>query len=227
MNTKVYTLTCPHCGESYPVEVFDFKWHEADYKFWSTGWVEGDEWYAPSYVQCCPKCNHFYATPRVDGIKLSEMPWRKENKLSYTQLKRAHRELADGDEQEANVRLEMFWAYYEHDWFQDYPTGKPSISDIASHKANMVWLICHYSDQTTSFSHLIFELNRLLGNKDECEKMIKDLTYDKYVVQIETRDKERGLKTHLSERTVRSMYEQLIEELKYALTQPALPYVKN
>lgn len=227
MNTKSIKLTCPHCGESYAVEVLNFKWHEADYKFWSTGCVEGEDWYVPSYVQCCPKCNHFFATPRVDGLKLSEMPWRKENKLSYTQLKRALKELADGGEQEANVRLAIFWAYYEHDWHQNNPTGRLSISDIASHKTNMVWLICHYSDQTTSFSHLIFELNRLLGNEEECEKMIKELTYDEYVAQMEIRDKKRGFKTHLSERTVRSMYEQLIEELKYALTQPALPYVKN
>ena len=94
-------------------------------------------------------------------------------------------------------------------------------------RSNMEWLAAFYTARVTRFSHLLFELNRLLGNRDVCQMMIDTLTFEEYLKQREAKNKEKGIESRLDEEMVREMYDSLIAELKYAMEQPLITFVKS
>ena len=94
-------------------------------------------------------------------------------------------------------------------------------------RRNMQWLIDFHTPRTTRFSHLLFELHRLIGHKDVCEQMIESLTYDEYVRQRKIYCTENKLKFYDDEETLKWRYEKEMKDLRYALTQPLRPFIQD
>ena len=77
--------------------------------------------------------------------------------------------------------------------------------------------------------HLLFELNRLLGNKDICEEMINALSYEEFIKQRKQyrKDNIKDDIEGLDETLLKRRYEDLVNELEYALKQPLKTFVKS
>ena len=138
-------------------------------------------------------------------------------------LKKAIEELSGDERAEEWARLEAWWAYNSMYANSDFIPEE----EKAYNRTNMQWLVDYYTKNTQRFSHLLFELNRLLGNLDVCRKMIDALTYEEYVRQREEKNKERGFVSQLDEKYVRERYDSLIKELKFAMEQPLKTFIKS
>lgn len=234
MDAKIFTLTCPHCGKSHPIEVFDFYWYDSEYQFYSDTFIIGEkdgvEWCTPRYTMLCPECGHYFATPIINGVHIAQYAWPRKNKLSFMQLKEALKEFKGSGVQEINCRLELWWAFYNLNWtgYSGYSGGRvPPTIEAEFHHANMLWLLKRFSRKKSVFSTLVFELNRQLGRIDVCKRMIEDFTFERFVAQKKAKWKKIGFQHHYSEDDFRFSYDLRIKELEYALEQNPLPYIKN
>lgn len=138
-------------------------------------------------------------------------------------MKIAIEELSGDEHAEEWARLEAWWSFnskYQH-------TNNIPADELAFQKSNMQWLVDFYNTRTTRFSHLLFELNRLLGKRDVCQRMIDALTYEEYARQREAKNKEKGIVSTLDEKLVHELYDMLINELTFALKQPLKTYLKS
>lgn len=224
MERKTYIVECPHCGANKKVAFFPTPWYRTDdYSFWSDSRIESDKWCEPAYTQQCPTCGKFFTLPPKGTLQQQDQPCDDTGLLPYQTLKIAIEELTGDEHGEPLARLEAWWAF---NTLYDDATIAPE-KEQAYNRANMEWLAAYYTSRVNRFSHLLFELNRLLGNNDVCQKMIDTLTYEEYLRQREEKNKEKGIVSKLDDQTVREMYDSLIKELKSAMDQPLKIYKKN
>lgn len=223
MKTKTFLAPCPNCGTIKRVTFSINNWTKTDYTFWSDSRIDSNDWREHAYTHVCRTCGKFFVLPPLGTMQVDDTPDTPTELLPFPMLKAAVAELAGDESAEPRARLEAFWAY------NALYTDSNDIPDPeqAFHQANMTWLRDFHAPRATRFSHLVFELNRLLGNKEDCEKMIEVLTYEEYVKQREARFKEKGIESILEDKYVREMYDSLIEELRFALTRPPRPYIKH
>lgn len=223
METNTFVLKCPHCGAKKEVGFSTDTWTKVPYYFWSDSRIESIRWYDPAYTQQCPECGKFFTLPRRNTMKVVEKECYETVFLSLQTLKQAINELAGNEFAEPRARLEAWWAFN----MQYKDTDDIPAEERAYYRANIQWLIDFHTPRVTRFSHLLFELNRLLGHKDVCEQMIAFLTYDEYVRLRKIYCKENKMKFYDDEETLKWRYETEMKELQYALTQPLRPYIKD
>ena len=223
MDTVTLIVKCPHCGAEKKVASSKEKWYNLHYTFWSDSRIESDEFCEPGHTQQCPACGKFFCIPPLKTLQSSDEPCNETGSLPLDTLKQAIIELSGDERAEEWARLEAWWAF--NSLYQN--SDEIPEEEQEYNRSNMTWLIEFYSNRLTRFSHLVFEMNRLLGNLDICQKMIDDLTYEEYVKQREEKNKEKGIVSQLSEKSVRELYDSLIEELKFAMKQPLKTYIKS
>lgn len=223
METNTFVLKCPHCGAKKEVGFSTDTWINVEYKFWSDSRIESSRWYNPAYTQQCPACGKFFTLPRRDSLKVNEKECFETGFLPLQTLKQAIVELAGDDIAEPRARLEAWWAFNAK--YKD--TNNIPADELAYYRANMQWLVEFHTLRATRFSHLLFELHRLLGHRDVCEKMIKSLTYDVFVRQRKRYYKENNIKFYNDEKLLKLRYETEMKALNYALTLPLKPYIKS
>lgn len=222
MNTQAYVISCPHCGTLKMVVCPTNDWIDTDYILWSDGYLESKQWKGPAYTQKCNSCGKFFTLPARYKYEIKEVSCEDTGFLDYRTLKSAIIQLAGDEMAEARARLEAWWAY---NILSRSGIDVPREETEFNHQ-NMQWLLRHHSEHTTRFSHLVFELNRLLGNKSQCEKMVEDLTFEQYLANRQARMREKGIHSNLDEKCLREMYDSEIEELKSAISKPLIPYKK-
>lgn len=222
MQTQAYVISCPHCGTLKMVVCPTNDWIDADYILWSDGYLESKQWKGPAYTQKCNSCGRFFTLPARYKYEIKEVSCEDTGILDYRTLKSAIIQLAGDEIAEARARLEAWWAYN---------ILLRSVIDVPReetefNKQNMQWLLRHHTQHAIRFSNLVFELNRLLGNKSQCEKMVEDLTFEQYLANRQARMQERGMHSNLDEKCLREMYDSEIDELKSAISKPLIPYKK-
>lgn len=222
MNTQNHVISCPHCGTLKMVVSPTTSWWDTDYVLWSDGYLESKQWQGPAYTQQCPACKKFYTLPNKFQCEIKNVERDKDGMLSYQQLKTAIVELSGDEIPEARARLEAWWAY--NIWYRE--AKDIPLEEHEYNRQNMQRLLDYHSEHSSGFTHLVFELNRLLGNKNVCEQMIEALTYEQYLSQRQSRLERQGRQSYLDEECLRSMYDMLMEELKSALSKPLEPYRK-
>lgn len=223
MDTITLIIKCPHCGAEKKVASSKERWYNLQHTFWSDSRIESDEFYEPGHIQQCPVCGKFFCIPPIKTLPTSEEPCNETGSLPLDTLKQAIEELSGDEHAEEWARLEAWWAFnskYKN-------TDEIPEDEQAYNHTNMEWLAAYYTSHVTRFSHLLFELNRLLGNSDVCQKMIDMLTFEEYLKQREAKNKEKGILSQLSEESVHDLYNSLIKELKFAMKQSLKTFVKN
>lgn len=221
METNTFIVKCPHCGNKKKVGYTCTYVHSERCILWSDGRIESDNWYVPADTQQCPKCGKFFTLPPRDTLRSKREECIDTGQLSYEVLKQAIVELAGDEEAEASARLEAWWAF--NALYKDYISAPQE--EQAFNRANMEWLVMYHTPRTTRFSRILFELNRLLGNREVCEKMIEPLTYEEYVRQRKlyyVDNKMRDYETN-DELWMRHKYKKDMAQLEYALGQPLIP----
>ena len=223
MDTVTLIIKCPHCGAEKKVAGSKERWYNSYYTFWSDSRIESDEFCEPGHIQQCPFCGKFFCIPPIKTLPTSNVPCNETGSLPLQTLKQAIEELS-GDERAVEwARLEAWWAF--NSMYKN--TDEIPEDEQAYNRANMEWLAAYYTARVTRFSHILFELNRLMGNRDVCKQMIETLTFEEYVRQRKERYKEKGIESKLDENTVRDIYNSQIKQLKYALTQPLKTFIVN
>lgn len=223
MDTITLIVKCPHCGAEKKVASSNKRWYNLQYTFWSDSRTESDEFCEPGHTQLCPACGKFFCIPPIKTLPTSDEPCNETGSLPLQTLKKAIEELSGDERAEEWARLEAWWAY--NSMYQN--TDVIPEEEQSFNRSNMEWLAAFYTARVTRFSHLLFELNRLLGNRDVCQMMIDTLTFEEYLKQREAKNKEKGIESRLDEEMVREMYDSLIAELKYAMEQPLITFVKS
>lgn len=185
--------------------------------------IECEEWYNPAYTQQCYTCGKFFTLPPRDTLRVIKKECYDTGKLPYQTLKMAIEELKGDEIAEPRARLEAWWAYNE--LYND--AIEISIEEQEYNQANMKWLVAYHTPRATRFSYLLFELNRMLGNKELCEQMIVALTYNEFVRQKEIYYKENKIVFYDDEETLKRRYEREMKELKFALTQPQKAFLQD
>lgn len=223
METRSLIVPCPYCGVEKRIAYAINNWTKSEYTFWSDSRIESDEWCEPAHTQQCPSCKKFFTLPPTTELRKEDSPCDDTGLLPYQTLKIAIEKMSGHIHAEEWARLEAWWAFNSK--YQD-------IDDIpweeqVCQRANMQWLADYYSNRNSRFSYLLFELNRLLGNKKECKKMIANLTFEEYLKEREEKNRERGFISTIDEKFARTMYKSKIDDLKFALSQPLRIYRKN
>lgn len=222
-NISTYIVTCPHCGALKIIAFSTIPWTKAESIMWSDGRIESTEWCEPAWTQQCPSCNHFFALPPKQSLKIEDVPCIDTGFLPYQTLKQAITELTGDDITESNARLEAWWAFNK--LYQDVLDDDIPVEEKDFNRSNMQWLLCYYSNKTLSPYSLVFELHRLSGNIDEYKKLLDEMTYERFVEWRTKRNQERGIESSLDEQQLKCMYSKFIEEKKDALSKPLWPYV--
>ena len=222
METKTYILKCPHCGTEKKVTFSAHLLPDSDYTYWSDGRVECDGWKDTIRTHQCPSCRKFYAFSSATNLREDNEPCDDNGQLPYETLKLAIAELSGDDYAESWARLEAWRAY--NTLYKD--TDAPADGQ-AFNRSNMVWLKDYFTASTPWFSLLVFELNRLLGNKETCRQMLEDFTFEAFMAKTEARDSEKGIRRTQDLETMRSRYAEQKADLEYALTLPLKPYIEN
>lgn len=222
MNTRNYVISCPHCGTLKMVVCPTNDWIETDYILWSDGYLESKQWKGPAYTQKCNSCGKFFTLPARYKYEIKEVSCEDTGFLDYRTLKSAIIQLSGDEIAEARARLEAWWAFN----VMSRESDNIPAEEIEFNHFNMLWLLEYHIEHSTRFSHLVFELNRLLGNKSECERMINELTFEKYVSQRQERFSEKGCTSNLSEDSLKELYESVVTDLTTSLSKPLVPYKK-
>lgn len=223
METRSYILKCPHCGTEKKVTFSAHLLPDTEYTYWSDGRVESVGWLETIRTHQCPSCGKFYVFSPATNLHEVNDPCDDNGQLSYETLKQAIVELSGDDYAESWARLEAWRAYNALYKNADYIPP----DEQAYNKENMLWLKDYFTVNTPWFSLLVFELNRLLGNKETCQQMLAAFTFEAFMAKAEARDSKKGIhRTHDLE-TMLSRYDNQIKALKYALTQQDRPFVQD
>ena len=174
MDTVTLIIKCPHCGAEKKVASSKERWYNLPYTFWSDSRIESDEFCEPEHTQLCPTCGKFFCRIATNALQSIDEPCDETGNLPLETLKRAIEEFSGDERAEEWARLEAWWAF--NSMYKN--TDEIPEEEQAYNRANMEWLAAYYTSHVTRFSHLLFELNRLLGNRDVCQKMIDALTYE-------------------------------------------------
>ena len=223
MKTKTYILKCPHCGSEKKVTFSTHITPDSEYTMWSDYRIDCEGWMETIHTQQCPSCRKFYNLPRLSDLRTEEITGCDNGQLSYATLKLAISELSGDELAEPWARLESWRAYNAlYQKIDDIP-----IKEQDFNRANMLWLVDFHSPRAKWFSLLIFELNRLLGNKDVCEQMLEAFTYDAFIKKTKIRDFEKGIQREYHAYTMKRRYANQIGGLRFALTLPRKTYNLN
>ena len=223
METKTYILKCPHCGTEKKVTFSAHLFPNVEYAYWSDGRVESDGWLETIRTHQCPSCGKFYALSPTTILHEVIDTCDDNGQLSYDTLKQAIIELSGDEYAESWARLEAWRAYnalYQH--VTDIPA-----EEQAFNRANMQWLVDFFTPRSPWFSLFVFELNRLLGNKEVCEQMLENFTFNAFIAKTDARNAEKGIHRTLDMETMQSRYNKQMSELAYALKLPLKPYDVN
>ena len=223
MKTKTYKLKCPHCGAEKEVSFSAHVTPDAEYTMWSDYRIECDGWLETIHTQKCPSCLKFYTLPRLSDLRTDGTTGNDNGQLSYETLKLAISELSGDEFAEPWARLEAWRAYnalYQN--VDDIPENEQEFN-----RANMQWLVDFHTPRAKWFSLLIFELNRLLGNKKTCKQMLEAFTYDAFIKKAKNRDHEKGIQREYHGDIMRQRYAKQIGELTSALALPLKTYQVN
>lgn len=223
MDTKTYIMPCPHCGYERRVIFCKDLWSETPFTFWSDGRIESDDWFEPTFTQQCPKCGKFFTREPQGTLTIVDEPCTDRAILSYQQLKTAINELTDdlrSEEWARSEAWEAFNAYYRD--VEDIPEDEQEFN-----RNNMQWLLDFYKSLSPRrFTETEFELNRLLGNRDACERMLKT-TCEEYIQQQKEFRKLRGRPWYDDKEMWTRRYNKIMEELKDSLDLPLKPYKRR
>ena len=222
METKTYILKCPHCGTEKKVTFSAHLLPPAGYTYWSDGHVECDGWLETIRTQQCP-CGKFYSFSPATNLREINDPSDDNGQLSYETLKQAIVELSGDEHAESWARIEAWRAY--NTLYKD--TDDISADEYAYNRDNMLWLRDYFTARTPWFSLLVFELNRLLGEKETCQQMLDAFTFEAFQEKVKTRDLEKGIHKAYDLDTLRSRYEKQKSDLAYSLRLPLKPYDVN
>lgn len=221
--TSISLIKCPLCSALKRIAFSTTPLSKTESIMWSDGRIESTEWCEPAWTQQCPSCNHFFALPPKSSLKVEDVPCEDTGVLSYQTLKQAITELAGDDIAESNARLEAWWAYNK--LYQDVVDDDIPVEEKDFNYSNMQWLLGFYSKKPLSPYSLVFELHRLLGNIEEYNKLLSEMTYEIFVDWRTKRNQERGIESSLDEQQLRQIYSRFVEEKKGALSVPLRPYV--
>ena len=220
---STFLITCPHCGAIKRIAFSTIPWSKTESIMWSDGRIESTEWCEPAWTQQCPSCNHFFALPPKQSLKIEDVACKDTGFLPYQTLKQAITELAGDDVAESNTRLEAWWAYNK--LYQDVLDDDIPVEEKDFNRSNMQWLLGYYSNKTLSPYSLVFELHRLLGNIEEYKKLLGEMTYERFVEWRAERNQKKGIESSLDEQQLRRMYSRFVEDKNNALEKPLRPYI--
>lgn len=223
MEVDTYILVCPDCGAKKEVAFSPKITPDSPYEFWSDSRIECKDWLEVAHTQLCPSCGRYFSLPQISTLQKGSAVCRENGRLSYHQLKEAIVQLAGDEIAEPWARLEAWWSF--NTLYKD-GDAIPDDEELFN-RSNMEWLVIFHTPRTKRFSHLLFELNRLLGNSDVCADMISHLTYEEYKRQREERNREKGITSKLGEDVLHDMYVSQIEYLEHALAQPLKPFIRS
>ena len=223
MGTKTYILKCPHCGAEKKITFSAHLLPNSEYTYWSDGRVESEGWLETIRTHQCPSCGKFYVFSQASILHEVNDPGDDNGQLSYNTLKQAIIELSGDEYAESWARLEAWRAYNA---LYQYVTEIPAEEQVFN-RANMKWLLEFFTARSTWFSFLVFELNRMLGNRTVCEQMIEAFTYASFIGKTKARDQEKGIQREYNNDLMKSRYANQLADLKYALTQPLKTYNVN
>ena len=221
MDTNTFIIKCPHCGTEKKVTFSTHLLPKTEYSYWSDGRVESDGWSETVRTHQCPSCGKFYVFSPANTLREVNDPCNDNGQLSYESLKQAIGELSGDDYAESWARLEAWRAYnalYKDS--DDIPADEQSIN-----RNNMLWLRDYFSARAPWFSLLVFELNRLLGNNEDCTQMLEAFTFGAFMAKTEARNLEKGIHRPLDLETMRSRYTKQKSELTSAINLPLKPYI--
>lgn len=223
MDTKTYIIPCPHCGYERRVSFCQNLWTKTNYVFWSDGRIDSDDWYEPMRTQQCPKCGKFFTRDPQGRLTMVDEPCTDRAILSYPQLRVAIKELAGNPYSEEWARSEAweaFNAFYQN--VDNIPKEEQEFN-----RNNMQWLLGFYKSLSPwRFTDTEFELNRLLGHRDACERML-EITCEEYIQQKKEFRIRRGLPWYDDKEMWTRRYNNLMEELKASLDLPLKPYKRR
>lgn len=219
METQTYIITCPHCGHERRASFCKESWPDTDYTLWSDGRIESDGWFEPTRTQQCPHCGKFFIRQLKTELLMVDEPCTDRAILSYQQLKTAINELAGTDFAEGWARHETWQAY--NALYQDADLVPEEEQEF--NRSNMQWLVDDYTPRPPKFSSLVFELNRLLGHRDVCERMLQ-ITCEEYIQQKKEFHILRGRPWDDDKEKWERRYNNLMKELKSSLDLPLKPY---
>lgn len=223
MDTKTYIMPCPHCGYKRRVIFCKDFGSKAPLIFWSDGRIESDDWFEPTFTQQCPKCGKFFTREPQGTLKIVDEPCTDRAILSYPQLKAAIQELKGDPYSEQWARSECWSAF--NVFYQD--TDEIPEDEQEFNRNNMQWLLDFYlSNSPIGLSSTEFELYRLLGNRDACERML-ETTCEEYIQQQKEFRKLRGRPWYDDKEMWTYRYNKLMEELKDSLDLPLKPYKRR
>ena len=224
-NISTYIVTCPHCGALKIIAFSTISWTKAESIMWSDGRIESTEWCEPAWTQQCPSCNHFFALPPKQSLKIEDVPCIDTGFLPYQTLKQAITELTGDDIAESNARLEAWWAFNK--LYQDVVDDEIPVEEKDFNRSNMHCLLRYYSKKPIAPYSLVFELHRLLGNIEEYKKLVDEMTYERFVEWRTKRNLERGIESSLDETQLKRMYARLVKDKESALNKPLKPYIMH
>lgn len=223
METNTFIVKCPHCGTEKKVTFSAHLLPDTKYAYWSDGRVESDGWIETIRTQQCPSCGKFYTFSPATNLRKDSDPCDDNGQLSYETLKQAIVELSGDDYAESWARLEAWRAYNAaYKDIDDIPADEQTFN-----RDNMLWLRDYFSTNAPWFSLLVFELNRLLGNKEICMQMLEAFTFEAFIAKTEARDLEKGIRRTYDIETMRARYDSQIKALRYALVQPDRPFMQD
>ncbi|MCQ2342460.1 MAG: phage terminase large subunit family protein [Paludibacteraceae bacterium] len=222
MTTQTYIVPCPHCGHKRQVSFHKGFWTETDHVFWSDGRIESDDWFEPTHTQQCPKCGKFFTRDPQGRLTMVDKPCTDKAILSYPQLRAAIKEVAGNPYSEEWARIEAWEAF--NAFYQDADEIPKEEQEF--NRSNMQRLLDFYHSLSPwRFTDTEFELNRLLGNRDACERML-EITCEEYIRQKKDFRIRRGLPWDDDKERWTRRYNNLMAELKAALDLPLKPYKK-
>ncbi len=223
MEVDTYILVCPVCGAKKEVAFSSKITPDSPYEFWSDSRIECKNWLEVAHTQLCSSCGRYFSLPQISTLQKGSAVCRENGRLTYHQLKEAIVQLAGDEFAEPWARLEAWWSF--NALYKD--ANAITEDEVLFNRSNMEWLVNFHTPRTKRFSHLLFELNRLLGNNDVCADMISRLTYEEYKRQREERNREKGITSKLGEDILHDMYVSQIEYLEHALAQPLKPFIRS
>ncbi len=221
--TETRIIKCPHCGHKRRVLFFKDFWSKEGLTFWSDDHMEANDWFEPTFTQQCPKCGKFFTRKPQGRLTIVNKPCAEKAILSYPQLKAAVKELRGVSYSEQWASAE-FWiafnAFYKDT--DEIPEGEQEFN-----RSNMQWLLDFYqSNSPLRLSSTEFELNRLLGNRDACERIL-EITLEEYIQQQKEFRKLRGRPWYDDKEMWTRRYNKIMDELNASLDLPLKPYKRR
>lgn len=221
--TETRIIKCPHCGHKRRVLFFKDFWSKEGLTFWSDDHMEANDWFEPTFTQQCPKCGKFFTRKPQGRLTIVNKPCAEKAILSYPQLKAAVKELRGVPYSEQWASSE-FWNAFNA-FYKD--TDEIPEEEQEFNRSNMQWLLDFYqSCSPLRLSSTEFELNRLLGNRDACERIL-EITLEEYIQQQKEFRKLRGRPWYDDKEMWTRRYNKLMDELKASLDLPLRPYKRR